>query len=246
MKKLLRSSFVLLGLPLCLVVYMTCTPVALAQPSIVPTLSLTVDGMGSSFTYQQDAGAFQQVEQSDLWELAAPESYMVPGAAALTVQELRFETDPVVYNSILLQNITAVPQTYTYGVALPTTWTAPNSFRGSIDTSLVGTDAQVSTVAGFSIYSAMIDFATVRTLQDAPFTLSTPQQAVSSSAAFGFDLNNIAVTSSIGIELRFTLSPGDTVAIVSDFEVVDVIPEPGTAALLLLGGSLLVWQRRKG
>jgi len=241
MKKLHRNSVVPLGLPLCLVVFLLSTLGVLAQPSIVPVLSLTVDGMESSFTYPQDAASFQQVGQSDLWELAAPESYMVPDAVALTVQELQFATDPIVYNSILVQNITAAPQTYTFGVSLLTSWAAPNSIRGSIDTSLLGTDAQVSSVAGFSIYSAMIDFVTVRTLQDAPFALSTPQPAVSSSDAFGYDLNNIAVNSSIGIELRFTLSPGDTVAIVSDFEVVDVIPEPGTAALLLLGGSLLVW-----
>ena len=245
MKKSRRNPFVLLGLPLTVLFAVAFVPGASAQPSIVPSISLTVDGMGQTFNYAQDPASFQAVQSSDMWELSAPETYMEPGAVQLTVQELRYANDPIVYNSILVQNIAASVQTYTFGVSLATTWTAPNSIRGSIDTSLIGTDAQVASVAGVSIYTAMIDFAAVRTLQDAPFMLTTPQDAVSASDAFGYDLSNIAVNSSIGIQLRFSLSPGDTATIVSDFEVVDVIPEPGTMALLLLGGSLLIWRRRR-
>jgi hypothetical protein len=42
-------------------------------------------------------------------------------------------------------------------------------------------------------------------------------------------LSAIPVTSSIGIQLRFTLTPGDTASILSRFDV--VIPEPATMTL---------------
>jgi hypothetical protein len=54
------------------------------------------------------------------------------------------------------------------------------------------------------------------------------------------------VTSSIGIQLRFMLSPGDTAAILSRFDVVPV-PEPSTLLLSALGLVAIVrvgWRRR--
>jgi hypothetical protein len=57
-------------------------------------------------------------------------------------------------------------------------------------------------------------------------------------------LNNVAVTTDIGIVLRFQLTPGDTAAIISDFEIVEV-PEPGTLSLGLLAGALLFLRRQR-
>src|SRR6185295_15130256 len=120
----------------------------------------------------------------------------------------------------------------------------PSLFRGSVHTSIIGTSATISTVPGSPIYAAQIDGLTVRTLQNNPFSLSTPQDAGGASASFGYELNNTAVTSSMGIALTFQLTPGATAAIISDFEI-KAIPEPGTLTLLLVGGSILIWRCRR-
>ena len=205
-------------------------------------MGLSVQDVGA-WNCNLSAAEFQLGTDGKTWALGSPDSYAWSGTS-LTIKELRFETDPIIYGNILVQNNTAVNQIYTVGFSIPTTWAAPSLIRGSIDTSLIGTSATVSTVPLFSIYSAQIDFATVRTLQDNPFSLSTPQGAISASAAYGYEANAVPVTSNIGIQLRFQLSPGDTVAIISDFEIV-AVPEPGTLAFLLLGGSVLVLRRQR-
>lgn len=242
MKKPYRNICVPLALLVGVLIYVGGTPKTFAQPTVVPNLVLKAPGLGIAVTNTPDAAAFKLAQDGKSWELVTPGSIKIPGAPWLTVQELRYDADPLLYGNVLVQNVSAVPQIYTFGFSLATTWPAPSLMRGSIDTSLIGTDALISAVTNSSIYTAQIDFGTVRTLQDYPFMLSTPQDAVSSSAQFGFELNNIPVNSSIGIQLRFTLSPGDTATIVSDFEVVQV-PEPGTLALLLLGG-VAFWFRR--
>jgi len=206
---------------------------------------LTMPGLGITMTNTPSAAAYHLGSDGRTWELTSPWTYYLPGSAGqVTFQDLRFDTDPLVYNNILVQNLTAVPQVYSIGVFLPTTFGAPNQIRGSIDTSLIGTDAQVSALASNSIYKAQIDFVPVKTLQDFPFTLSTPQPAVSSSAQFGFDPSGIPVVSTMGIQLTFSLSPGDTVSILSDFEI-EGIPEPGVLSLLVLCGGFLVWRRQR-
>ncbi len=241
MKKLLNCFNVLCGLPLSILLLVVLTPVVSAQPTVVPDLTVRAPGLGVALSVRPDPAAFTRDPNGRSWDLTTP--FNVPGAPWLTVRELRFDTDPTVYASYLVQNITGAPQNYTVGVSLPSTWSAPNLIRGSVDTSVIGTDGQVSALANSSIYSAQIDAITVRTLQGYPFTLSTPQNAVSASAAFGFDPNNIAVNSSIGILLNFQLSPGDYAAIISDFEVA-AVPEPGSLVLLLLGGVVLIWRRQ--
>jgi len=243
MKKLLRRLDFPSRLPLSLlVVALTPAVSAQVQPTAVPSITVSALGLGVELTNQPDATVFKLAADGTSWELVAP--YDVPGAPWLTVEELRFETDPIVYGNILVQNVSGVSQIYTLGYTLPTTWPAPNLIRGSIDTSIIGTAGQISALPNSSIYSAQIDLNTVRTLQDYPFTLSTPQNAVSQSAQFGFDVNGVAVGSSIGIQLRFQLSPGDTAAIISDFEVT-TIPEPSSLALALLGACVVVWQCRR-
>lgn len=240
MKKPLNYFDALRGVSLGLLLLLAIAPPASAQPSVVPDLTVSAPGLGVALNVVPDKAAFTLLPDGQTWELSAP--FNPPGAPWLTVRDLRYDTDPTVYSSYLVQNNTGAPQNYTLGISLPTTWPAPNLIRGSIDTSVIGTGGQVSALMNSSIYSAQIDFSTVKTLQDYPFTLSTTQSAVSSSAQFGFDPNNIAVTSNIGILLSFQLSPGDTAAFVSDFEVA-AVPEPGSLALLLLGGSVLFWRR---
>jgi hypothetical protein len=225
------------------------TPCVVAQQtSVLPTMSLNGGDLGSwncnwtAAEFQPTAGANQYT-----WDLISSRAFSFGGGSTtMTVNEIKFDTDPLIYGNILVQNNTPANQTYTLVFSIPTIWGAPSFIRGSIDTSLIGANATVSALASSSIYSAQIDGATVETLQDNPFSLSTPANAISSGASFGYDVNLIPVTSSIGIQLRFELSPGDTVAIISDFEIVsEVVPEPGSLALVLLGGGAMILRRQR-
>ena len=243
MKKSLRCFVVLLGTTFTLSVYVALAPGAYAQPAVVPYFSIHSDS-GTYGGYQATADDFQLGADGKTWEMIGSRYYALGSVAHVWIEEMKFDTDPLIYGNYLVQNNTLVNQIYTVGFSIPTTWAAPNLIRGSIDTSVIGTSATISTVAPTAIYQAQIDGVTVETLQDHLFTLSTPQSAVSQGASFGFQLNNIAVTSNIGILLRFELTPGDTAAIISDFEII-AVPEPGTLVLLLLGGGILALRRQR-
>ena len=150
--------------------------------------------------------------------------------------------DLIIYNNLLLQNNSDVVQSYVVPITLAGSFSAPNEIRGSIDTSVIGADSLVSAPVGGAVYSAKIDGFVVHTLQNDPFSLGTSQSATSDFQEFGFTPSPFPVVSSIGIELSFDLSPGDTISILSDFQVV---PEPGTLAMLLMGGGVLLWRRRR-
>jgi hypothetical protein len=55
---------------------------------------------------------------------------------------------------------------------------------------------------------------------------------------FGPTPSAVPVTSNIGIQLRFSLTPGDTLSISSRFDV-KRIPEPASAAVIGLGLALV-------
>jgi hypothetical protein len=173
------------------------------------------------------------------------------GRANITIKELEFDPDPFVLNNILITNTTATTQIYTVGVALPTVFAAPNFISGNVRTDVIdgggAAGGTVSTVAGFPIYSAQIDFSEVASLQADPFSVTAPAGGSSgASASFGPTVNGTAVTSNIGIQLRFSLTAGDTAAILSRFDVV-AIPEPASLAsgvLAMLAVSFGLRRRR--
>jgi hypothetical protein len=158
-------------------------------------------------------------------------------SASVTVQQLEFNNDPFVLNNLLVTNTLGTSQVFSVTVGLPTTVSAPNMISGNVRTSVIdgGNDgATISTISGQALYQAQIDFGTVASLETDPFTLSAaPGSSSTSSATFGPTASGIPVASSIAVQLRFTLSPGDTASILSRFDVVPggVLPEPGTLTL---------------
>jgi hypothetical protein len=195
-------------------------------PPLSPDAFAYVDGL-----YRLQGGA--------MWEGA------FGGLADVEVLDLEFHPNPYVLNNILVTNTSATTQTFTMGVVLPTTFGTPNEILGSITTQVIDGNDNGATIAaptGGSIYQAIIDGFVVATLQDDPFSIVAPVAGVNNALAdFGPDGNLLGVNSFIAIKLSFTLSPGDTAAILSRF---DVIPEP-SSALLLGAASVLLLRRRK-
>jgi hypothetical protein len=213
----------------------------------VPTLRLAIDGVPNSWTYSPAATDYQPATGEDGgYVLTTPREFDVLGNRAhVEISGLQFNPDPFVLNNILVTNTTTTTQIFTATVALPTTFPAPNFISGNVLTSVIdgggSAGATIATTAGQALYQARIDGSTVATLQNDPFSLSAPGTA---PASFAPTVNNVAVNSDIGIQLRFSLTAGDTAAILSRFDVT-AIPEPASVALIGLGLTLVGCIRRR-
>jgi len=207
----------------------------------LPTFTISAEGVESAWTWTPPVSAFEPVPDGYQLRSVHQQAGVLHARADVTVDRLRYNPDPFVLNNLLVTNTTAIPQIFSVFVGLPTTFAAPNNISGTITTSVIegGSDsATVAAVPGDSIYKAQIDFVNVATMQNDPFSLTTTQ-STSSSATFGPTVNAIPVTSNIGIQLRFSLTAGDTAAILSRFDVT-VIPEPASAAAACVGTMLVL------
>ncbi|RKX40276.1 MAG: hypothetical protein DRP64_12875 [Verrucomicrobia bacterium] len=204
----------------------------------IPRISGSVIGGEDTFIYEPTMDDFAQVSGEN-WGLLDP--FEVEGMG-ITISNIVFNTDPLIYNNILVANTSGGTQTYQFDITLPTTLTAPNQIRGSIDTSVIGPSALLSAPTDGSVYAALIDGVVVETLQDYSFTLGTGQDATSQSDNFPWKSSTVAIATDMGIRLTFTLSNGATAAIISDFEVV---PEPSSMLLIGIASSAIIFVRRK-
>ena len=122
---------------------------------------------------------------------------------------------------------------------------------GAIASLAIKAPCRVATTSNITLSGLQtIDGVTVATMQNHPFSLTTTT-STASSANFGPTVNAVPVTSNIGIQLRFSLTAGDTAAILSRCDVT-VIPEPASAAacvawvgtMLVLSGTISRRRRR--
>jgi hypothetical protein len=171
--------------------------------------------------------------------------------------DLSGKYDPTINAAVAFTNLLAVDQTFTVNVTVPVPPIAPSSkMGGSVSGSFTdanGGGVTFDTSGGTAIYTALIDGASVATLHPAgaPFPL-TAGPFLSGSLApadFGTPIPSApgpALTTDMGIQLKFTLSPGDTASLTSVF-VVEPVPEPSTVVLALAGlacGLFVVRRRR--
>jgi hypothetical protein len=162
--------------------------------------------------------------------------------------------DPTINGAFSVTNLLAVPQTFTLNVtvpvpAIPGATLIGGSMAGSF-TDANGGGATFDSSGLTAIYTALIDGASVATLNPSPVALvagSFLSTAVP-TADFGTPIPfaaGPALTTDMGIQLKFTLSAGDTAALTSVF-VVEPVPEPSTVVLALMGVAcgLFVARRR--
>jgi len=210
------------------------------DPSMIPIITIQADD--GNHVYTPSTGSYSATSADGDFSLTNSMDLGGLSSASVTFDKLEFNNDPFVLNNFFITNNLAVPQVFSVFVGLPTALAAPNTISGNVRTSVIdgGTDgAVISSVAGSPIYQAQVDFATVATLQNDPFSVvAVPGGSNTAAATFGPVASGVPVASTIGIQLRFTLSPGDTASILSRFDVIPGganggLPEPTT---LTLGG----------
>jgi MYXO-CTERM domain-containing protein len=159
------------------------------------------------------------------------------------------DTDPMISSQIAFQNNPLVTNLYTITVSLPVAPIAGATVMGgSVGGSV--TDANGNGLggitygtgaAGSALFFGQIDFVNVLGLLPAPGGVNVPFAGGTSNIPAtnlglpGPTLPGPAVASSIGIQLQFLLTPGDSVAISSFFQV-EAVPAPAGLALLGLAG----------
>ena len=121
---------------------------------------------------------------------------------------------------------------------------APTALSGSVGGSLTSNTTDGATISAVAapIYEALIDGIVVKSLHDPPFSFSTPAGvgATNPLPAIGFAQAGPAATSTIAIELEFTLSAFDGADLTSVFEVI-----PGPAGWAVLSFFALGSRRRR-
>ena len=212
---------------------------AFAGTITFPNIEISIEGNSASpFTYSPSTSDYRRATNADGgYELIGTRDFDIFNLAHLTIEQLQWDPDPFVLNNILVTNTTDSTLTFSAFVGLPTTFPAPNFISGNVSTSVIDggrAGATVAAIAGDSLYAAQIDGATVATLQDFPFSLIAPGGGSNTaSASFGPLASAVPVTSFIGIQLRFSLTPGDTASILSRFDVVESVPDAGSSAALV-------------
>jgi hypothetical protein len=166
------------------------------------------------------------------------------------------DPDPFVSNTVGITNTTTTTNTYSITVLLPSiAITGGTLIGGSIGGSV--TDSNFDGMAflqsaGMPVYTGLIDGMPVAgaTLLNDPY--SSPSVGFAgntvniSAANFGLPGPSFPgpdVSGSIGINLTFTLTPGDSAAITSFF-VVEPVPAPAALALLGIAGCIGSRRRR--
>ena len=160
------------------------------------------------------------------------------------------------FNNLVLTNNTGMLQTITITTMIPIAPAIlPSSVMGGSASGTLTTNGDggtMSNVGGASpMYRALIDDLAVGGVADLHNFDSSVSVVGFGSNSTGFEdfgtpipsAPGPAVNTNIGITLQFDLTPGDSASWTSNF-VVNVVPTPGSAAVLGLAGFAAIRRRR--
>ncbi len=166
--------------------------------------------------------------------------------------EITADPDPSITIVLGVTNQTASTQSFVFEVRMPIdptlsgSLTADGSVQGTLTDGADRNGATFSSTSDIDIYTALFNPSgggsgtqTASGLFVDPFSFSVAAGASGApmpAGAFGPTAFNVTLLDEIGIRIAFDLSPFDVVAFTGTFFV---IPEPGTATLLLTGLTIL-------
>ncbi|MEO1237438.1 MAG: PEP-CTERM sorting domain-containing protein [Planctomycetota bacterium] len=226
---------------------------ASAQLVGTPTLSIeaglvgnTVDIFAQGTVQNLGGGTFQ-------WTLDNP---IVNGQGAWNLDQavVTFESNPFVSQAFSFTNITGNTADFVFSSSVISSvdFASPvisgNSAVNVNVAAAATTDATLAALSNDSVYAASIGADEVQTLFDGPFSITTP----SAGSPVGSDSGNFESVSTPGVSLEIgevvTLSStfsltGDSNATFSN--VLAVVPEPASLALVAAGGLLTLGRRRR-
>jgi len=222
--------------------------IAVAAPVTAGTsLQVSINGVDSGSYYSSSLGC----AAGDGNSFSCSGSGLTVGTLTLNSWNMTFDTDPQVSGIVAVTNNSLNTQQFTLTFTLPV---APipgssltrGSVSGSVTDSANSDTATVAAPAGSAIYTSMIDGVLTTQLYpfNASFTAPVDISGNVPATSFGSPvyLPGPGVASSIGIQLNFTLTPGDSASFTSNHIV--VVPEPGPATMMLLGLGVLALRRR--
>lgn len=173
--------------------------------------------------------------------------YHAAGFAGLSAGMLEWDAlvdpDPFITGTFSITNTTASTQTFTVSFMLDSDVQFSQSlmngaFSGTLTDGNGDGSAMIGRAAGSAgFYSAYIDTTLAHSLGANAYSYSGAAFGSSQVGPESFDpMNGPALSTSIGLKFKFTLSAGDSVSFSSLFNVVDV-PAPGAVVLLGLAGA---------
>ena len=201
-------------------------------------------GEGTS-TFTTDNDGVQHEEYT--WILSSP---LIFNDMRVDSWEMTFDPDPYVANNMTVTNTSSSNQIFSASALLPIPAYAYNEVISS-SIGVSATDVNGDGTLYFSnltppsstlpLYSVQVNGATALEMNPnsnaLPLTVADcggPGCTAVSSGYVAQQFVPAGVATSIGLEFRFILSPGDSASVTGRFEI---IPEPGTA--LLLGAGLV-------